>query len=142
MRAEHTTHTYKANLKLRLKPVSFIGTCHCGSCMCDNKDNRGLVTGRFCECDDSECLDEDTGEVCGGMPGHLHSRPTPKTDHSLTYGYSRTTHPCHSVLTDLLHYVLAAVKPTAVVFYLNDILKEKLPQFVDLLSENLRTLMT
>ncbi|XP_036965324.1 integrin beta-like protein 1 [Acanthopagrus latus] len=42
------------------------GTCHCGSCMCDNEDNRGLVTGRFCECDDSECLDEDTGEVCGG----------------------------------------------------------------------------
>lgn len=36
--------------------------------MCDNEDNRGLVTGRFCECDDSECLDEDTGEVCGGMP--------------------------------------------------------------------------
>ncbi|KAK1903188.1 Integrin beta-like protein 1 [Dissostichus eleginoides] len=42
------------------------GTCHCGSCMCNNEDNRGLVTGRFCECDDSECLDEDTGEVCGG----------------------------------------------------------------------------
>lgn len=36
--------------------------------MCDNKDSRGLVTGRFCECDDSECLDEDTGDVCGGMP--------------------------------------------------------------------------
>ncbi|KAM8855846.1 integrin beta-like protein 1 isoform 2-T2 [Spinachia spinachia] len=42
------------------------GTCHCGSCMCDNKDSGGLVTGRFCECDDSECLDEETGEVCGG----------------------------------------------------------------------------
>nr|XP_043871964.1 integrin beta-like protein 1 isoform X2 [Solea senegalensis] len=42
------------------------GTCHCGSCMCDNKENRGLVTGRFCECDDNECLDEDTGDVCGG----------------------------------------------------------------------------
>uniref|UniRef100_A0A3P8S111 Integrin beta-like protein 1 n=1 Tax=Amphiprion percula TaxID=161767 RepID=A0A3P8S111_AMPPE len=42
------------------------GTCHCGSCMCENSDGRGLVTGRFCECDDSECLDEDTGEVCGG----------------------------------------------------------------------------
>ena len=36
--------------------------------MCHNEDNRGLVTGRYCECDDSECLDEDTGEVCGGMP--------------------------------------------------------------------------
>ncbi|XP_061648238.1 integrin beta-like protein 1 isoform X2 [Phyllopteryx taeniolatus] len=42
------------------------GTCHCGSCMCNNKDNKSLVTGRFCECDDSECLDEDTGDVCGG----------------------------------------------------------------------------
>ncbi|TWW81127.1 Integrin beta-like protein 1 [Takifugu flavidus] len=42
------------------------GSCHCGSCMCDDSDNRGLVTGVFCECDDSECLDEDTGEVCGG----------------------------------------------------------------------------
>ncbi|XP_028291442.1 integrin beta-like protein 1 isoform X1 [Gouania willdenowi] len=44
------------------------GTCHCGSCMCKNEHIRGLVlvTGRFCECDDSECLDEDTGEVCGG----------------------------------------------------------------------------
>uniref|UniRef100_A0A4W5PET1 Integrin beta-like protein 1 n=1 Tax=Hucho hucho TaxID=62062 RepID=A0A4W5PET1_9TELE len=42
------------------------GSCHCGSCMCHNPDGRGLVTGRFCECDDSECLDEDTGEVCGG----------------------------------------------------------------------------
>ncbi|MEQ2181047.1 hypothetical protein GOODEAATRI_007353 [Goodea atripinnis] len=47
------------------------GTCHCGSCMCDNNDDKGLVTGRFCECDDSECLDEDTGEVCGGR---LHSQ--------------------------------------------------------------------
>lgn len=37
--------------------------------MCDNKDDRGLVTGRFCECDDSECLDEDTGELCGGESG-------------------------------------------------------------------------
>uniref|UniRef100_A0A669EGN7 Integrin beta-like protein 1 n=1 Tax=Oreochromis niloticus TaxID=8128 RepID=A0A669EGN7_ORENI len=42
------------------------GTCHCGSCMCDNEDKRGMVTGRFCECDDSECLDEETGEICGG----------------------------------------------------------------------------
>ncbi|KAG7258334.1 hypothetical protein CRUP_022752, partial [Coryphaenoides rupestris] len=44
----------------------FEGTCHCGSCMCRDEDGRGLVTGTFCECDDSECLDEDTGEVCGG----------------------------------------------------------------------------
>lgn len=42
------------------------GTCHCGSCMCNNDDHKGLVTGPFCECDDSECLDEETGEVCGG----------------------------------------------------------------------------
>ncbi|XP_043988005.1 integrin beta-like protein 1 [Gambusia affinis] len=42
------------------------GTCHCGSCMCDQNDDKGLVTGRFCECDDGECLEEDTGEVCGG----------------------------------------------------------------------------
>ncbi|TNN37304.1 Integrin beta-like protein 1 [Liparis tanakae] len=31
------------------------GSCHCGSCMCDQRDPRGLVTGRFCQCDDSEC---------------------------------------------------------------------------------------
>lgn len=49
-----------------------IGSCHCGSCMCDDRDNRGLVTGVFCECDDSECLDEDTGEVCGGMLNSKH----------------------------------------------------------------------
>uniref|UniRef100_A0A8K9WS14 Integrin beta-like protein 1 n=1 Tax=Oncorhynchus mykiss TaxID=8022 RepID=A0A8K9WS14_ONCMY len=42
------------------------GSCHCGSCMCHNPDGKSLVTGRFCECDDSECLDEDNGEVCGG----------------------------------------------------------------------------
>uniref|UniRef100_A0A6Q2YJE5 Integrin beta-like protein 1 n=1 Tax=Esox lucius TaxID=8010 RepID=A0A6Q2YJE5_ESOLU len=42
------------------------GSCQCGSCMCHNPDGRGLITGQFCECDDSECLDEDTGEVCGG----------------------------------------------------------------------------
>lgn len=48
--------------------VSLTGSCHCGSCMCHNPDGKSLVTGRFCECDDSECLDEDTGEVCGGTP--------------------------------------------------------------------------
>lgn len=48
-------------------PVSPPGSCHCGSCLCDDTDKRGLVTGRYCECDDSECLDEETGEVCGGM---------------------------------------------------------------------------
>uniref|UniRef100_A0A671NI10 Integrin beta-like protein 1 n=1 Tax=Sinocyclocheilus anshuiensis TaxID=1608454 RepID=A0A671NI10_9TELE len=42
------------------------GTCHCGSCMCHNPDGKGLISGRYCECDDSECLDEDSGEVCGG----------------------------------------------------------------------------
>lgn len=43
------------------------GTCKCGSCMCHNPDGKGLISGRYCECDDSECLDEDSGEVCGGM---------------------------------------------------------------------------
>lgn len=43
------------------------GTCHCGSCMCNNPDGKGMISGRYCECDDSECLDEDSGEVCGGM---------------------------------------------------------------------------
>ncbi|KAI3356424.1 hypothetical protein L3Q82_017641, partial [Scortum barcoo] len=61
------------------------GTCNCGSCMCDNNDNRGLVTGRFCECDDSECLDEDTGEVCGGMPGS----PCLNRHPGLTYGHGQ-----------------------------------------------------
>ncbi|XP_061082971.1 integrin beta-like protein 1 [Conger conger] len=42
------------------------GSCHCGSCMCRDPDGRGLVSGPFCECDDSECIDEETGEVCGG----------------------------------------------------------------------------
>uniref|UniRef100_A0A9J7YJZ6 Integrin beta-like protein 1 n=2 Tax=Cyprinus carpio TaxID=7962 RepID=A0A9J7YJZ6_CYPCA len=42
------------------------GTCHCGSCMCHNPDGKSLISGRYCECDDSECLDEDSGEVCGG----------------------------------------------------------------------------
>lgn len=39
--------------------------------MCDQNDDKRLVTGHFCECDDGECLDEDTGEVCGGR---LHSQ--------------------------------------------------------------------
>ncbi|GLD51925.1 integrin beta-like protein 1 [Lates japonicus] len=39
----------------------------CGSCMCDNEENRGLVTGRFCECDDNECLDEDTERCVEAM---------------------------------------------------------------------------
>jgi len=43
------------------------GTCHCGSCMCHNPNGKGLISGRYCECDDSECLDEDSGEMCGGM---------------------------------------------------------------------------
>lgn len=47
--------------------IYFTGTCNCGSCMCHNEDNKGLIMGQFCECDDSECLDDDTGEVCGGM---------------------------------------------------------------------------
>ncbi|KAL6485007.1 hypothetical protein MHYP_G00070520 [Metynnis hypsauchen] len=42
------------------------GKCHCGSCMCHNPDGKGLISGRHCECDDSQCVDEDSGEVCGG----------------------------------------------------------------------------
>ncbi|KAG5833139.1 hypothetical protein ANANG_G00272680 [Anguilla anguilla] len=42
------------------------GSCHCGSCMCRDPDGRGLISGQFCECNDSECIDEETGEVCGG----------------------------------------------------------------------------
>ncbi|KAF5903122.1 integrin beta-like protein 1, partial [Clarias magur] len=42
------------------------GKCHCGSCICHNSDGKGLISGPHCECDDSQCLDEDSGEVCGG----------------------------------------------------------------------------
>lgn len=102
-----------------LKLVSSTGTCHCGSCMCDNQDNRDLVTGRFCECDDSECLDEDTGEVCGGMPRSPRLTPSlfplKHNRHlSLTYGYSRSVHPCHSVLVVL--FLLPCVSSCSSVF--------------------------
>ncbi|KAI4538959.1 hypothetical protein MG293_011226 [Ovis ammon polii] len=43
------------------------GTCHCGRCKCDNSDGNGLVYGKFCECDDRECIDDETEEICGGM---------------------------------------------------------------------------
>ncbi|XP_040343055.1 integrin beta-like protein 1 isoform X1 [Herpailurus yagouaroundi] len=42
------------------------GTCHCGRCKCDNPDGNGLVYGKFCECDDRECIDDETEEICGG----------------------------------------------------------------------------
>ncbi|XP_045884286.1 integrin beta-like protein 1 [Meles meles] len=42
------------------------GTCHCGRCKCDNPDGNGLVYGKFCECDDRECIDDETEEMCGG----------------------------------------------------------------------------
>ncbi|KAK1797820.1 hypothetical protein P4O66_008167, partial [Electrophorus voltai] len=42
------------------------GKCQCGRCVCHDPDGKALVTGRHCECDDSQCMDEDTGEVCGG----------------------------------------------------------------------------
>lgn len=51
--------------------LSLPGSCHCGSCLCDDADKKGLVTGRYCECDDSECLDEETAEVCGGRSPEL-----------------------------------------------------------------------
>lgn len=44
-----------------------LGTCHCGRCKCDNSDGNGLVYGKFCECDDRECIDDETEEICGGM---------------------------------------------------------------------------
>lgn len=44
-----------------------LGTCHCGRCKCDNSDGSGLVYGKFCECDDRECIDDETEEICGGM---------------------------------------------------------------------------
>lgn len=43
-----------------------LGTCHCGRCKCDNPDGNGLVYGKFCECDDRECIDDETEEICGG----------------------------------------------------------------------------
>ncbi|KAF4025803.1 hypothetical protein G4228_017673, partial [Cervus hanglu yarkandensis] len=43
------------------------GTCHCGRCKCDNSDGNGLVYGKFCECDDRECIDDETEEICGGI---------------------------------------------------------------------------
>ncbi|XP_077014724.1 integrin beta-like protein 1 [Tamandua tetradactyla] len=42
------------------------GTCHCGRCKCDNSDGNGLIYGKFCECDDRECIDDETEEICGG----------------------------------------------------------------------------
>ncbi|XP_039769154.1 integrin beta-like protein 1 isoform X2 [Ornithorhynchus anatinus] len=42
------------------------GTCQCGRCKCDNSDGNGLVYGKYCECDDRECIDEETEERCGG----------------------------------------------------------------------------
>ncbi|CAB1346803.1 unnamed protein product, partial [Coregonus sp. 'balchen'] len=63
--------TNKKSKKLCRNPQGVVcsnaGSCHCGSCMCHNPDGRGLVTGRFCECDDSECLDEDTGEATASV---------------------------------------------------------------------------
>ncbi|EHB17685.1 Integrin beta-like protein 1 [Heterocephalus glaber] len=41
------------------------GTCHCGRCKCDDSDGNGLVYGKFCECDDRECIDDETEEICG-----------------------------------------------------------------------------
>uniref|UniRef100_A0A663MZ32 Integrin beta-like protein 1 n=1 Tax=Athene cunicularia TaxID=194338 RepID=A0A663MZ32_ATHCN len=42
------------------------GTCQCGRCKCANSEGNGLVYGKFCECDDRECLDDETEEVCTG----------------------------------------------------------------------------
>lgn len=53
--------------KLFLLCFNGLGTCHCGRCKCDNSDGNGLVYGKFCECDDRECIDDETEEICGGM---------------------------------------------------------------------------
>lgn len=50
---------------LSLFPV-LTGTCHCGRCKCDNLEGNGLIHGKYCECDDRECIDEETGEMCTG----------------------------------------------------------------------------
>jgi len=45
----------------------FTGTCQCGRCKCANPEGNGLVYGKFCECDDRECIDDETDEICTGM---------------------------------------------------------------------------
>lgn len=45
----------------------FSGTCQCGRCKCGNSEGNGLVYGKFCECDDRECIDDETEEICTGM---------------------------------------------------------------------------
>lgn len=45
----------------------FAGTCQCGRCKCVNSGGSGLVYGKFCECDDRECIDDETEEICTGM---------------------------------------------------------------------------
>uniref|UniRef100_A0A669R593 Integrin subunit beta like 1 n=1 Tax=Phasianus colchicus TaxID=9054 RepID=A0A669R593_PHACC len=42
------------------------GTCQCGRCKCVNSGGSGLVYGKFCECDDRECIDDETEEICTG----------------------------------------------------------------------------
>ncbi|KAM6095410.1 integrin beta-like protein 1 [Chlamydotis macqueenii] len=42
------------------------GTCQCGRCKCANSEGNGLVYGKFCECDDRECIDDETEEICTG----------------------------------------------------------------------------
>ncbi|XP_010217957.1 PREDICTED: integrin beta-like protein 1, partial [Tinamus guttatus] len=42
------------------------GTCQCGRCKCGNSEGTGMVYGKFCECDDRECIDDETEEICTG----------------------------------------------------------------------------
>uniref|UniRef100_A0A8C3SAD0 Integrin beta-like protein 1 n=1 Tax=Chelydra serpentina TaxID=8475 RepID=A0A8C3SAD0_CHESE len=42
------------------------GVCQCGRCKCENSEGNGLIYGKFCECDDRECIDDETGDICTG----------------------------------------------------------------------------
>lgn len=66
-RLKFTDYNLYAFDKLFLLYFNGLGTCHCGRCKCDNSDGNGLVYGKFCECDDRECIDDETEEICGGM---------------------------------------------------------------------------
>ncbi|XP_071440832.1 integrin beta-PS-like [Hetaerina americana] len=48
------------------KICSNLGTCECGVCVCDTKDNpEEKITGKYCQCDNFSCKREE-GKVCSG----------------------------------------------------------------------------